>query len=506
MTPTKIGRYEIRAELGRGGMATVYRAYDPSFDREVAIKVLPRELQHDPQFHERFKREIKTIASLEHPAIVPVYDVGEEDGVPYFVMRYMTGGSLTNWIEKGKFSLQDAARIIERVASALAYAHKNGIVHRDLKPDNILFDNTGDPFISDFGVAKFTEAPTNLTGSGIIGTPAYMSPEQAQGEAVDNRSDIYGLGVIIFQMLSGKQPYNATTPMGVAVKHITEPVPEILKANPNLPEATDTIIKTAMAKNKDNRYPTATALSQAMNQAAFGNEKKSSSRSGEETSAPGSHVGRLGFVIGAVVVIVIALAAAYFFRNQLFRSFPGAIVAQAPTAAKLISAPVISNTSTATTAPQASATSTLLPATATSVPAQTLASTEAAFAQVCQPGLVSVIPTPAVREYRNGCSLKVPYSVITIPQGSTFTSLSPDLTCVSSGPLGDKMQIICQAKNPYSYNLKVCSPPPTTIASANTGQCQQGTNFDSANKCCAAPQPDAGCVTYQVALKTCAAP
>jgi serine/threonine protein kinase len=183
MIPKKIGRYEIKAELGRGGMATVYRAYDPSFDRDVAIKVLPREFLHDPQFHDRFKREIKTIAALEHPAIVPVYDVGEEDGVPYFVMRYMTGGSLTSWIEKGKFSLKDAARIIERLASALSYAHQKGIVHRDLKPDNILFDSNGDLFISDFGVAKFSDSVTNLTGSGIIGTPAYMSPEQAQGRA-----------------------------------------------------------------------------------------------------------------------------------------------------------------------------------------------------------------------------------------------------------------------------------------------------------------------------------
>ena len=118
-TPEKIGRYEIKGELGRGGMATVYRAYDPSFEREVAIKVLPRELLHDPQFRDRFRREIKTIASLEHPAIVPVYDVGEEDGIPYFVMRYMPGGSLTQWIEKGKFSLEDAARIIERLSGAL---------------------------------------------------------------------------------------------------------------------------------------------------------------------------------------------------------------------------------------------------------------------------------------------------------------------------------------------------------------------------------------------------
>jgi serine/threonine-protein kinase len=505
MTPTKIGRYEIRAELGRGGMATVYRAYDPSFDREVAIKVLPRELQHDPQFHDRFKREIKTIASLEHPAIVPVYDVGEEDGVPYFVMRYMTGGSLTTWIEKGKFSLQDAARIIERLASALAYAHKNGIVHRDLKPDNILFDNIGDPFISDFGVAKFTGTSSNLTGSGIIGTPAYMSPEQAQGEAVDNRSDIYGLGVIIFQMLSGKQPYNATTPMGVAVKHITEPVPEILKANPSLPAETDTIIKTAMAKNKDNRYPTATALSKAMNQAAFGNEKNSSSKSGA-APAPSARGGKAGIFIGGLIVIAALAAAGFFFRNQIFRPAKGAVAVEAPTTSNLVPAPVISSTSTETSVPAASATSTLLAATSTTAPTTAPTSTELAFAPACQAGVVSQIPTPAVRLYNQACSKKVPYSVLTIPQGSTFTSLSPDLTCVSSGSLGDKMQITCQAINPYSYNIKVCSPPPTSLASANTGQCQQGDSYDSANQCCSAPQPDAGCITYKVDLKTCAAP
>ena len=170
--PTKIGRYEIKSELGRGGMATVYRAYDPSFEREVAIKVLPREMMHDPQFRSRFEREIKMVAGLEHPSIVPVYDVGDEDGQPYFVMRFMTGGSLSGWIDKGKFSVQDTARIIDRVAQGLSYAHKKGIVHRDLKPDNILFDNNGDPFISDFGIAKLKESASSLTGSGVIGTPA----------------------------------------------------------------------------------------------------------------------------------------------------------------------------------------------------------------------------------------------------------------------------------------------------------------------------------------------
>ncbi|MFN8410875.1 MAG: protein kinase [Anaerolineales bacterium] len=302
MIPEKIGRYQIKSELGRGGMATVYLAYDPSFDREVAIKVLPREFLHDPQFQHRFKNEIKTIAALEHPAIVPVHDVGEEDGMPYFVMRYMTGGSLSSRIEKGKFPITDAARIIERLSSALAYAHQKGIVHRDLKPDNILFDDRNDPYITDFGVASFASSQTNITGDTAIGTPAYMSPEQAQGDKVDNRSDIYGLGVIIFQMLSGKQPYDADTPMGVAIKHITEPVPEILKTNPTLPRATDTVIKTAMAKKKEDRYPSATDLAQAFRQLADEVE-------GVVTNKPvaGSSNSKKTLIIGGAIALVVVL-------------------------------------------------------------------------------------------------------------------------------------------------------------------------------------------------------
>ncbi|HNM37782.1 MAG TPA: serine/threonine-protein kinase, partial [Anaerolineales bacterium] len=206
--PEKIGRYEVKSELGRGGMATVYRAVDPNSGREVAVKVLPREMMHDPQFRERFEREIKMIASLEHPAIVPVYDVGDIDGQPYFVMRFMTGGSLSDLIEKGSIPIDETAKIIEKIAQGLAYAHRKGVIHRDLKPDNILFNDDGEPFISDFGVAKLSESSSNLTGSGVIGTPAYMSPEQAQGNEIDQRSDVYGLGVIVYQMLSGHQPYS----------------------------------------------------------------------------------------------------------------------------------------------------------------------------------------------------------------------------------------------------------------------------------------------------------
>jgi len=268
--PQKFGRYEIKAEIGRGGMATVYHAYDPRFEREVALKVLPSEMLHDPQFRTRFDREAKTIAMLEHPAIVPVYDFGEQDGQPYFVMRYMTGGSLSDRLKKGPLSIPEAARILEHIAPALDEAHAKGIIHRDLKPGNILFDQYNEPYVSDFGIAKLSETQTNVTGSAIVGTPAYMSPEQAQGEGIDGRSDIYGIGVILFEMLSGQQPYHGDTPMSVVVKHITDPVPHILDIRPDLPPGVEAIIEKAMAKDPNDRFQTVKALADALQAVARG--------------------------------------------------------------------------------------------------------------------------------------------------------------------------------------------------------------------------------------------
>lgn len=271
MEQKKIGRYEIIDELGRGGMATVYRANDPRFEREVALKVLPRELLHDPQFRVRFEREAKTIAMLEHPFIVPVYDFGEEDGQPYFVMRYMTGGSLADRIRStGTLNVAQSARIMDGLCAALDEAHQKGIIHRDLKPANILFDRAGEPCVSDFGIAKITQSQTNVTAGAMLGTPAYMSPEQAQGEKVDARSDIYALGIILFEMLTGRQPYESDTPMGVAVKHITEPVPHILDLNPELPPGVEAIIEKAMAKDRDARFQTAGEFSAALTAVAQG--------------------------------------------------------------------------------------------------------------------------------------------------------------------------------------------------------------------------------------------
>jgi len=253
MTEQKFSRYEIREELGLGGMATVYRAYDPLFEREVAVKVLKRELLEDSQLRERFERETKIIARLEHAAIVPVYDVGHDNKQLFYVMRYMTGGTLSERIQDG-MTLGEIAYVVLRVASGLDYAHNKGIVHRDLKPGNILFDDNNNPYISDFGIAKIAEAATRITSSGIIGTPRYMSPEQARGEAADGRSDLYSLGIIVFEMLSGKSPFEATTPLAMAYKHATEAPPSILRINPSLPEGIGPILEKALAKNPDDRY------------------------------------------------------------------------------------------------------------------------------------------------------------------------------------------------------------------------------------------------------------
>ncbi len=258
MSTQTIGRYEIKRELGRGGMSTVVHAYDPRFKRDVAIKILPREFLHDPLFRARFEREAETIAALEHPAIVPVYDFGEDTGQLFLVMRYMGGGSLADRIEKGPLSLSKTVTILERLAPALDKAHSLGVVHRDLKSANILFDEDENSFLSDFGIAKLTETSFGLTGTGsMIGTPAYMSPEQARGDpAVDGRSDIYSLGVILFEMLTGELPFEADTPMGIAIKHITDPVPRVLHFQPDLPPRCEAVILRAMNKEPASRYPT----------------------------------------------------------------------------------------------------------------------------------------------------------------------------------------------------------------------------------------------------------
>jgi len=265
MNPATIGRCDVRLELGRGGMATVYLAFDPRFEREVAIKVLPREFLHDPGFRTRFTREAKAIAALEHPAVVPVYDFGEEEGQPYLIMRYMPGGTLKDRLRKAPLPIDACLEIVARIAGALDEAHDQGLIHRDLKADNILFDSHNRSYLSDFGIVKLAQDTATLTDGAMVGTPSTMSPEQARGDPdIDRRSDVYSLGAVVYEILTGRTAYQADTPMGMAVKHLTEPVPSLRAVNPDIPAVLDDVVQRAMAKDREARFPTAGDLARAL--------------------------------------------------------------------------------------------------------------------------------------------------------------------------------------------------------------------------------------------------
>ncbi|MCL4301299.1 MAG: protein kinase [Anaerolineae bacterium] len=271
MASQKFGRYQVKRPLGQGGMAVVYLAFDPAMKREVAVKVLPSHLTADPHFTNRFQQEVETVARLEHPCIVPVYDYGEEGNQPYIVMRCMLGGSLLNRLTKGPLELPELLPIINRVARALDKAHAHGIIHRDLKPGNILFDDQDQAYLSDFGIAKAVEAAASYTGSAIIGTPAYMSPEQGSGSKnLNGRSDIYALGVIVFHALTGQLPYEADTPIAVLMKHITAEIPNLREIKSDLPPGCEWVIRQAMAKTPEQRYATAGDLAADLATAARG--------------------------------------------------------------------------------------------------------------------------------------------------------------------------------------------------------------------------------------------
>jgi alpha-glucoside transport system substrate-binding protein len=289
LQPQKIGRYEIQSELGRGGMAIVYLAFDPRFERRVAVKVLPREFLFDGGFQARFEREAKAIAALEHYAIVPVYDFGEHEGQPYLVMRYMPGGSLADRVRGGPLPLADTIAIVERVAAALEVAHRRGVIHRDVKPGNVLFDAEGDAYLTDFGIVKLTEATAQLTGSGIVGTPSYMAPEMTRPGGTTPLIDVYALGVTLFQALAGRVPYEADTPMGIALAHVTNPIPDIRDDRPDLPGGVQTVILRALAKDPELRYSSALALADDLRAAARGDLPAPVARSpqpGEDVTIP----------------------------------------------------------------------------------------------------------------------------------------------------------------------------------------------------------------------------
>jgi serine/threonine-protein kinase len=264
-----LGGYLIIEQISTGSMAEVYKALQTSMNRMVAVKVMAPSLSDDPEFVARFRQEARTVASLEHPHILPVIDFGEQHGTLYLVMRYINGGTLADLIEKhGRLAPHVALRYLTEIGEALDYAHSLGIIHRDIKPKNVLLDQPGNPFIADFGLAKLlTGGGITGSGLGIIGTPHFMSPEQGRGQPVDSRSDIYSLGVVMYQMLTGKVPFDADSTVGIIMRHIADPVPNVSELNPDLPPAFDAIMARALAKDPNARYQTAHALTQAMAQA-----------------------------------------------------------------------------------------------------------------------------------------------------------------------------------------------------------------------------------------------
>jgi serine/threonine-protein kinase len=261
-------QYAVESEIGRGGMSVVYHARDRRLNRPVAIKVLPPELAYDPAIRTRFTREAQTSAQLAHPHIVPIYDVGDRDGIAYFVMAVVTGGNLADLLAREpRLAVEQVRRVLMEVAEALNYAHLRGVIHRDIKPDNILLDgDSGRAIVTDFGIARAIEAGTRLTITGnAVGTPTYMSPEQAMGEReIDGRSDIYSLGVVAYQMITGRVPFTAGNSMALLLKHVGEPPRPITELRPDAPKVLREVIERALMKEPEDRWPTAAALRDAL--------------------------------------------------------------------------------------------------------------------------------------------------------------------------------------------------------------------------------------------------
>jgi serine/threonine protein kinase len=321
-----LGSYRIIGQIGQGGMAAVYKAYQPSMDRHVAIKVLPSQLAESKEFVKRFQQEARVIARLEHPHILPVFDYGESDGVAYFVMRYLESGTLKErMVARRPLPLNEIDRIFTQLTDALSYAHGHGVVHRDLKPANALVDSQGNLFLTDFGIAKLLESasPRLTQTDAIMGTPAYISPEQAQARTVDQRSDIYSLGIILYEMVTGQVPFEAETPLAIILKHVSDPLPPPSLIKKDISPTLEQVILKALAKDPEDRFETAAEFLAAWKR--FLNEERekgtthrvfepvSSPISQPRVSAPATGTiskpaRSTGWIAGCLIVACIALA------------------------------------------------------------------------------------------------------------------------------------------------------------------------------------------------------
>jgi len=378
-----VGPYRILEQAGAGGMATVYKAYQPNMDRYIAVKVLPVHLSNDPEFAKRFQREARAIARLEHAHILPVYDYGEYEGITYIAMRYIKAGTLKDRMSAGRLSLDEINHLVSQIGSALDYAHRMGVIHRDIKPGNVLMDEQGDIYLSDFGLARMMEQSQQLTGSGVgLGTPAYMSPEQGQGNKIDHRTDIYALGIILYEMLTGRVPYEAETPMAVVLKHIQGDLPLPHTINTNTPEPVERVILKALAKDPADRYQTTGEMVQALNFAARMMSAEAQQDTMTDKVAPTQQDvsivtkiqrlwdqprGKIMLASGAIVVILLL--------GFLLMQLPGNITILAPRANQTNT--IVTNPETQIATKESSTRSTFVPETTIAQPTTTVLETSA---------------------------------------------------------------------------------------------------------------------------------
>jgi Tol biopolymer transport system component/tRNA A-37 threonylcarbamoyl transferase component Bud32 len=327
-----LGRYHNLEQLGEGGMAVVYKAYDTRLETEVAVKVIRTDALPQNAIERtlrRFEREAKALAKLTHPNIVKVMDYGEHEGRPYLVMPYLPGGTLKSRMNGKSMPWSNAARVLIPIANALEYAHEHGLIHRDIKPSNILITEKGQPMLADFGVAKLldTEETMELTGTGVgIGTPEYMAPEQATNRQVDARVDIYALGVVLYEMLTGRKPYIADTPMAVMIMHSRDPLPRPRKFSPSLPQVAENILLKALAKDPKDRYQNMAEFARALETLAsdaihqgrvpFGVETQAGRTTRPEIKFPAVSLRRLAF-FGVFVLGVALLWGGYTWISKI---------------------------------------------------------------------------------------------------------------------------------------------------------------------------------------------
>src|ERR671914_757567 len=278
-------RYRLEERVGSGGMSSVYRAFDPTLERWVAIKLMHRDISNDPDQLERFRREARAVARLNHPHVVTVIDAGEDDGAPYIVFEYVEGETLKERIRRlGRLPVSEAVAYGIEIGRALSCAHAQRLVHRDVKPQNVLIDPEGRAKVTDFGIARSLEAH-GLTAPGrVLGTTDYVSPEQALGHDVSEQSDIYSLGIVLYEMLTGEVPFKADTQVAVAMQHVREPLPDVQRRRPEISAALAAVVDRATAKEVDNRYGTVDEMVHDLEEVLAIEAARSGQATGEATT------------------------------------------------------------------------------------------------------------------------------------------------------------------------------------------------------------------------------